>query len=117
MIYLDFLYFYLDYIPLHLFLLFLLSPKYEISPLVGEYLIFHWKAFTMNQNNQIEPLLNKEDVARILGVSVKYVYHLTHTGKIPYIKWGRYLRFRKSDIEQWLMENTVAQTEIHVPTP
>ena len=48
-------------------------------------------------------LLDVNDVADMLNVSVKTVYGWVYDKRIPYLKPSRsILRFRKSDIEAWL---------------
>ena len=47
-------------------------------------------------------LLNAEDVAEIIGMRVDYVYALTRRDAIPYLRFGRTLRFREEAIEAWL---------------
>lgn len=46
-----------------------------------------------------------EDVAKYLGVSVvtarNYMYHR----EMPFIKFGGRVRYRQSDIDEWLLSN------------
>ncbi len=48
------------------------------------------------------PLLGVKELAQYLGVSVQWVYERVQLKEIPYIKVGKLLRFRKSDIDGWL---------------
>lgn len=60
----------------------------------------------------IKPLLNGrvaddviftvESLARYLGTSKQWVYERVHLKKIPYIKMGKFPRFKKSIIDNWL---------------
>ena len=50
----------------------------------------------------MEGLLNVKQVAELLNVKRSYVYGLTSTGRIPFIKIGNHLRFRRADINGWL---------------
>lgn len=43
-------------------------------------------------------------VARRLGVQVRHVRRLVSERRIPFIKWGRLLRFDPAEIEAWLDE-------------
>lgn len=52
--------------------------------------------------NELEPLLTVEDLCVKLRVKKRYVYKLTQEGRIPYVKIGKYLRFRPSEIREWL---------------
>jgi excisionase family DNA binding protein len=47
-------------------------------------------------------LLTIREVAAWLGVTVRHVRRLVAERRIPYIKWGRYLRFDVDDITAWL---------------
>jgi excisionase family DNA binding protein len=52
-------------------------------------------------------LLTVQEVAEILKVPVSWVYEHTRgncTGRLPYIKVGKYLRFLDSDISRYLDE-------------
>lgn len=48
------------------------------------------------------PLITITEVATHLGVQVRHVRRLVYERRIPYIKWGRLLRFDPTEIEQWL---------------
>jgi excisionase family DNA binding protein len=45
-------------------------------------------------------LLTADDVAGILRVPKSWVY--SHLGELPTIRLGRYVRFRRSDVERFL---------------
>jgi excisionase family DNA binding protein len=47
-------------------------------------------------------LIDAEEVARILGVRVDYVWALCRAEQIPHLCFGRVKRFRRSAIETWL---------------
>ncbi len=49
-----------------------------------------------------DPLLGVKELAQYIGVSVQWVYERVQLKEIPYIKAGKLLRFRKSDIDTWL---------------
>ena len=54
-----------------------------------------------------EALLTPSDVAEILRVPISWVYERTRrhgTTRLPHIKIGKYLRFRKEDVLGWLDE-------------
>jgi excisionase family DNA binding protein len=50
------------------------------------------------------PLLHAEDVAMILGVTKGWIYAEVRAGRIPCVRLGRYVRFRRESIEGWLCE-------------
>jgi excisionase family DNA binding protein len=54
-----------------------------------------------------EPILTKEQVAERLQIKASTVYELARRRSarpMPVLKVGKYLRFRWSEIEQWLNE-------------
>ena len=52
-------------------------------------------------------LLTLQEVCELLKVSKAYIYSLTHQKKIPHIKMMGRLRFRRSDIDDWLARQEV----------
>lgn len=50
------------------------------------------------------PLLSITEVAARLGVQVRHVRRLVYERRIPYIKWGRLLRFDPAEVEAWVDE-------------
>lgn len=48
------------------------------------------------------PLLTIGEVAARLGVQIRHIRRLVHEERIPYIKWGRLLRFDPAEIERWI---------------
>lgn len=47
-------------------------------------------------------LLNINEVADVLGVNVRHVRRLVFEDRIPYLKWGRLVRFDPREIERRL---------------
>lgn len=62
--------------------------------------ILHHHMETSDTTTASEPLLNVAEVARLMGMSEKWVY--LHTDELPVIRVGRAFRFRRSEIEAWL---------------
>ena len=54
-----------------------------------------------------EPLVNIEDICYILKLKKSYVYLLTHEKRIPHYKVNGHLRFRVSEIDQWLAKKCI----------
>jgi len=55
-----------------------------------------------------EPLLTAEQVAKYLNVTVEYLeYDRSYHRRIPYIKIGKFVRYKKSDIDKHIEQNTV----------
>ncbi len=50
-----------------------------------------------------------DDLARRLGVTVRYVRRLIAERRVPFIKCGHYIRFDPDQIEQWIQQNRVEQ--------
>ena len=53
-------------------------------------------------------LLTIEEVADHLGVNVRHMRRLVAERRIPYVKWGRLLRFDPAEIDAWLADARVA---------
>jgi excisionase family DNA binding protein len=51
-----------------------------------------------------EPLLDARDAASLLTVRPSWIYDAARSGALPHIKIGRHLRFLRSDLERWVLE-------------
>ena len=60
-----------------------------------------------SQNHREAVLLNVDEVADILRVPRSWVY--SHLGMLPTIRLGRYVRFRRSDIDEFLNRRGACQ--------
>ena len=49
-------------------------------------------------------LVNIEQVAERLGVSVRHMRRLIAERRIPYVKWGHLLRFDPDEVDRWIAE-------------
>ena len=56
---------------------------------------------TRKTENQ-DAILTPQQLAEYLRVSRQWVYERVSLGEIPHIKVGKYLRFRKSHIDNWI---------------
>lgn len=52
----------------------------------------------------VEPLVDAEAVSRLLGVRKQRVYSLAHDDGLPHYLVGRYMRFRVSEVEEWIQD-------------
>ena len=52
-------------------------------------------------------LMDLPTVAKCLGVNHRHVRRLVAERRIPYIKWGRLVRFDPDEIDQWLARSSV----------
>jgi excisionase family DNA binding protein len=64
----------------------------------------------------MDELLTVEDVADMLSVAPRYVRRLTAERRLPYIKWGRYIRFDPKAIEVWVRDHEVAAFQPRLAT-
>ncbi len=58
----------------------------------------------INQN-----LIDIGDVATLLGRSERFVRRLVEENRISFIKVGKYVMFRRSDVDEWIDARTVPQ--------
>lgn len=61
----------------------------------------------------IERLLNTKEVSEILGVTVKSLANSRYTGigiQVPYIKIGKLVKYKESDLEKYIEANTFNHT-------
>jgi excisionase family DNA binding protein len=56
------------------------------------------------RDDQVAPnrLLEADDVARYIGMTADWVYREVRAGRMPHIRLGRYVRFRRESIDAWL---------------
>jgi len=60
-----------------------------------------------NQLSPAEPLLTADEAARLLRVPRSTLYELVRSRGLPHIRIGeRGLRFTRSDLDEWIAENT-----------
>lgn len=52
-------------------------------------------------SQQTTPLLTAPQVAEALGVPVSYVYELARTGRLPAVRFGKYVRFAPEALQAW----------------
>ncbi len=55
---------------------------------------------------QNKSILTMSEAAEFMGLSISYLYKLTHWNKIPYYKpSGKIVYFKKEDLEDWMLQN------------
>jgi excisionase family DNA binding protein len=57
-----------------------------------------------NSKSEDDDILDVQGVADYLKMSKQWVYDRVHNNKIPFYKVGKYPRFRKSKIDEWLLK-------------
>jgi excisionase family DNA binding protein len=54
------------------------------------------------KSDALEDLLTPEEVCSLLRIKKQRLYEWVHFGQIPYVKVGRFLRFSRSKITEWI---------------
>src|ERR1700730_12421914 len=63
-----------------------------------------------------DPLLTADEVAALLQVTKAGVYAQTRAKRIPHVPLGRYVRYRRSAVLQWIAElERSSSTRVRVP--
>ena len=65
----------------------------------------------MSAHDQPAQLWDITQVAERLGVTVRHVRRLIAERRVPFIKWGHFLRFDPAEIETWIASHHVAAGE------
>ena len=52
--------------------------------------------------NDADKLLTAEEVADLMRVTRAWVYAETRRNALPHLRLGRYVRYRRSAIEEWM---------------
>lgn len=59
-------------------------------------------------NPENDPLMDIRGASAFTDLSVGTLYHFVSEGRIPFIRISRRcIKFRRSDIEAWLLEKTI----------
>ena len=53
----------------------------------------------------VQSLLKPKDVARVLSISERAVYHMAKERRLPCVKWGKSVRFDPVDIAKFIEDN------------
>lgn len=64
---------------------------------------------TAEGNGNGRLLLTADEAAALLGVSRKVLRELAERDGLPYIKVGRFMRFRRESLERWVREREEAR--------
>lgn len=57
-------------------------------------------------------MISIEELAAYLGIKISTLYAWVHSRRIPYYKVGRLVKFRKSEIDEWLEQRKVQERPI-----
>ena len=66
----------------------------------------------MSPKTNQTPFLTVEEIAQYLKVRKSWIYEKTRLGEIPYIKIGKYLRFRAEEVEKALVRKGSLKTKL-----
>lgn len=64
-----------------------------------------------NKTTNDKTLLNQTEAAEYLGTTVGTLNAWRHYGKqkIPYVRWGNRIRYRRADLDAWIRANSENQ--------
>lgn len=51
-----------------------------------------------------EPFIDVDDLAKFLKIKKQTAYHIIATLDIPHYRFGRLIRFKLSQVEEWMEE-------------
>ncbi len=54
-----------------------------------------------------EELLTVREAAKLLTISAKKLYRMAALGRVPHVRLGRSVRFRREDLERWIQQQSV----------
>lgn len=57
-------------------------------------------------------MISIQELAAYLNIKISTLYAWVHSRQIPYYKVGRLVKFRKSEIDEWLERRKVKETAI-----
>jgi excisionase family DNA binding protein len=55
----------------------------------------------------VENLLDKRGAAKRLGTTPRHMEDLVRDRKVPFVRVGRLIRFKPSDLDQWIEDQKV----------
>jgi excisionase family DNA binding protein len=62
-----------------------------------------------------ERLLTAAEVAELLSVPESWVRQETRAGRLPHLKLGRYKRYERAAVLEWLQSQRAGQWRRHTP--
>jgi excisionase family DNA binding protein len=58
-----------------------------------------------------ERLMTAHEAAELLRVTPAWVYEQTRRSRMPHVRLGRYVRYRRTSLEAWVDENEQRSTQ------
>ena len=74
----------------------------DLASQIAQEVVKTIKPFLAQWSPKDDTLFTVKSLARYLETSTKWVYERVQLKEIPYIKVGKHVRFKKSDIDRWL---------------
>ncbi len=59
-----------------------------------------------------EPFIDVDDLAKFLKMKKQTAYHIVATLNIPHYRVGRLIRFKLSEVEDWMNKNKAEQFNV-----
>ena len=59
-----------------------------------------------------EPFIDVDDLAKFLKMKKQTAYHIVATLNVPHYRVGRLIRFKLSEIEEWMNRNKAEQLNV-----
>ena len=56
----------------------------------------------------IEQLIDIKELSKLIGVQKPTLYHWVNRKSVPYLKIGGLVKFKPSEVEQWMNSRAVA---------
>jgi hypothetical protein len=78
--------------------------RQELQKLIDESVAKSLQQYFKNEKSSIDEYFDVPGTAVFLGIAISTLHNYCSNRLIPHIKRGGKLYFRKSDLEQWLME-------------
>ncbi len=79
----------------------------QMAEEIAREVIKELKPLLKNNRAEDDTLFTVQTLAEYLEVSPQWVYEKVHLKEIPFIKMGKFPRFRKAEIDRWLEEKSV----------
>jgi len=80
----------------------------EFADRIAERVLEHLKPYiTATNKKEDDTIFTIDELAQYLKVDKNWIYQRTRFHEIPYIKKGKYCRFKKSAIDAWLNQDAI----------
>jgi len=66
----------------------------------------------MGKLDRLDRYIGIEELSGFLGVKKRTAYHLVETMQIPHYRIGRLIRFKLSEVEEWMASKKIEPAEV-----